>query len=129
MKTALPSFRKKVSLLKEKCGNCEAKILCLNKHAIEDLTWWLGAIPDTKNNINTPEADFEINTDDSKTRWGATDGSNTTCGFWSENDKKYRINYLELLVIKHAVMICEDVWKGCKHIRIKSDNTTVKLHK
>ena len=68
-------------MLKEKRGHCEAKILSLNKHAIEDLKWWLGAIPDAKNNINTPEADFEINTDDSETGWGTTDGSNTICGF------------------------------------------------
>ena len=43
---------------------------------------------------------------------------------WSEKDKNYHINYLELLSIKHAVMIYEDIWKDCKHIRIKSDNTT-----
>ena len=54
------ALEKKISLLKEKCGNYEAKILSLNKHAIEDLKWWLGAIPDAKNNINTPEADFEL---------------------------------------------------------------------
>ena len=92
-------------MLKEKLGDYEAKILSLNKHAIEDLKWWLGAIPNAKNNINT-------------------DGSNPTWEFWSENDKNYHINYLELLAIKHAVMIYEDIWKGCKHIKIKSDNTT-----
>ena len=64
--------------------------------------------PNAKYNINTPQADFEINTDASENGWGATDGSNPTCGFWSENDKKYPINYLELLAIKHAVMIYED---------------------
>ena len=93
-------------MLKEKCGNYEAKILSLNKHAIKDLKWWLGAIPNAKNNINTPQADFEINNDASETGWGATDGSNSTWGFWSKNDKKYHINYLELWpYIKHAVMI------------------------
>ena len=84
--------KEKISLLKEKCGNYEAKILSLNKHAIEDLKWWLGAIPNAKNNINTPQTDFEINTDASETGWGATDGSNPTSGFWSENDKKYHIS-------------------------------------
>ena len=79
--------KEKISLLKEKCGNYEAKILSLNKHAIEDLKWWLGAIPNAKNNINTPQADFVINIDVSETGWGATDGSNPSWGFWSENDK------------------------------------------
>ena len=63
-------------MLKEERGHCEAKILSLNKHAIEDLKWWLGAIPIAKNNINTPQADLEINTDPSETGWGATDGFN-----------------------------------------------------
>ena len=110
-------------MLKEKCGNYEAKILSLTKHAIKDLKWWLRAIPNAKNNINTLQVDFAINTDVSKTGWGAADGPNSTWGFWSETDKKYNINYLELLAIKHAVMTYEDIWKGCKHIRIKSDNT------
>ena len=69
-----------------------SKNIKLNKHAIKDLKWWLGAIPNAKNNINTPQADFEINTDASETGWGATDGSNPTSGFWSENDKKYHIS-------------------------------------
>ena len=98
-------------MLKEQRGNYEAEILSLDKHAIEGFKWWLGGVPNAKNNINTPQADFEINTDASETGWGATDGCNPTCGFLSENDKKYHINYLELLAIKHAVMIYEDVWK------------------
>ena len=31
------------------------KILSLNKHAIEDLKWWLGTIPNAKSNICTPQ--------------------------------------------------------------------------
>ena len=87
------------------------------------LDWLLGAIPKAKN-TNTPQKDFEIDTDASETGWGATDGSNPTWGIWSENDKNYHSNYLELLAIKHAVMIYENIWKGFKHVRIKSDSTT-----
>ena len=32
--------------------------------------------------------------------------------------------FWELLPTKHAVMIYDNIWKDCKHIRIKSDNTT-----
>ena len=46
--------KEKISLLKEKCGNYEAKISSLNKHTIEVLKW-LGAIPNAKNNISTPQ--------------------------------------------------------------------------
>ena len=59
--------KEKSSILKEKCGNYEAKILSLTKHAIKDLKWWLRAIPNAKNNINTLQVDFAINTDVSKT--------------------------------------------------------------
>ena len=94
--------------------------MSLNKHAIEDLKWWLGVITNTKNNINTLQVDFEINTNASETGWRATDGS--------ENENTYHINYLELLAIKHAAIIYEDIWKGCKHNRTKSDNTTAKAY-
>ena len=50
----------------------------LNVHGLDHLKWWLGAIPNAKDRINTPQIDFEINTDASKTEWGAMDGSNFT---------------------------------------------------
>ena len=80
----------------------QTQALSLNKHAIENLKWCLGAIQNTKNN-NFPRVDFEIKTDASETVWGNTDGSNPTWGFQSENDKNYHINYLELLALKYAV--------------------------
>ena len=54
----------------------QAKSSSVNKHAINDLKWWVGAIPNAENNINTPKIHFEINIDASETRWVAADGSN-----------------------------------------------------
>ena len=70
--------KENISLLEEKCGNHEAKISSLNKRVIEDLKWWLKAIPNAINNINTPKIDFEINTNVNETGRGATDGFNPT---------------------------------------------------
>ena len=70
--------KENISLLEEKCGNHEAKISSLNKRVIEDLKWWLKAIPNAINNINTPKVDFEINTNVNETGRGATDGFNPT---------------------------------------------------
>ena len=70
--------KENISLLEEKCGNYEAKISSLNKGVIEDLKWWLKAIPNAINNINTPKVDFEINTNVNETGRGATDGFNPT---------------------------------------------------
>ena len=38
--------------------------------------------------------------------------------------KAYHINYLELKAIHLAIKAYSNLWKGCKHIRIRSDNTT-----
>ena len=70
--------KENISLLEEKCGNYEAKISSLNKRVIEDLKWWLKAIPNAINNINTPKVDFEINTNVNETGRRATDGFNPT---------------------------------------------------
>ena len=61
-----------------------------------------------KNNTNTPQVHFDINTDTRETGWGAKHGFNPTWGFWSENYKNCHINYLNLLATKHAVMIYKD---------------------
>ena len=48
--------------------------------------------------------------------------------FWSACDRKDPINYLELLAAKHSIIDCQEIWQGCKHIRIRSDNTTAIGH-
>ena len=55
--------------------------MSFNKHATKDLKWWLGAILNAKNNINTPLVNFEINIDASETGWGATEDSNSRWEF------------------------------------------------
>ena len=43
---------------------------------------------------------------------------------WLEHYKAYQINYLELKAIHLFIKTYSNLWKGCKHIRIRSDNTT-----
>ena len=115
--------REKVSILKKKSGNFEGKIV-LNQRIVTELLWQLDAIPKAVSDIHTPQADFIINADASESGWGATDGVNPTGGIWSEYYKAYHINYLELKAIHLAIKAYSNLWKGCKHIRIRSDNTT-----
>ena len=70
--------KENISLLEEKCGNHEAKISSLNKRVIEDLKWWLKAIPNAINNINTSKVYFKTNSDVNETERGATDEFNRT---------------------------------------------------
>ena len=39
-------------------------------------------------------------------------------------EKEYHINYLELKAIYLAVIAYRHSWEFCKHIRVRSDNTT-----
>ena len=50
---------------------------------------------------------------------------NPTEGIWSEHCKLYHINYLELKAIHLAIKAYSYLWKGCKYIKIRSDDTTV----
>lgn len=36
----------------------------------------------------------------------------------------YHINYLQLKAIHLTINTNRNLWKGCKHIKIRSDNTT-----
>ena len=112
-----------MSFLKKESGNFKAKI-ALRQHIVTELQWSLDAIPKAVSDIHTQEVDFPINADASKSGWGATDGVNPTGGVWSENYKAYHINYLELKAIHLAIKAYSNLWKGCKHIRTRSDNTT-----
>ena len=49
--------------------------------------------------------------------------NNPMGGLWSENMKIEHINYLELFAVKLAVGY-KELWQGCKHLRIRCDNTT-----
>ena len=70
--------KENISLLEEKCGNYEAKISSLNKRVIEDLKWWLKAIPNAINNINTSKVYLKTNSDVNETEQGAKDEFNPT---------------------------------------------------
>ena len=117
------SEMEKFSFLKKKSGYFEAKI-ALNQHIVTELNWWLDAIPKAVSDIHTLGVDFVINTDGSESGWGATDGINPTGGIWLEHCKAYHINYLELKAIHLAIKAYSNLWKGCKHIRIRSDDPT-----
>ena len=103
--------KEKTEFLKKSAWNFETKV-CISTFAIDELKWWLHAIPNAINNINIPQVDFEVSTDTSESRRGATDGVNPTGGIWSTPDKANHINFLELLAIKHALANYRKIWKN-----------------
>ena len=72
--------KEKTEFLKKSAWNFETEV-CVSTFAIDELKWWLHAIPNAINNINIPQVDFEISTDASESGWGATDGANPIGGF------------------------------------------------
>ena len=108
--------------MKKESGNFEAKVT-LNQHVITDLKLWLDALPKDINDIRTPEVDFIVNADASESGSGATDVINPT-GTIVKTLQSITTNYLELKAIHLAIKAYSNLWKGCKHIRIKSYNKT-----
>ena len=84
----------------------------------------IDAVPEAVSDIHTPQVDFIINADASEFGWRATDGINRTGGIWPEHYKACHIKYFELKAIRLAIKAYSYLWKGCKHIRMRSDNTT-----
>lgn len=108
--------------LKKSCGDFDA-LLCLVQRAKCLIHWWINNIHSCIKSICTSAPDLFISTDASLSGWGACIGSNTTGGHWAEHEKDH-INILELKAVLFGLKaLLHDVRH--KHIRIKSDNTTV----
>ena len=55
--------------------------------------------------------------------WGATDGCFPIGKRWEANEQSHT-NFLELKAVFSALNRYYKSWKGSRHIKIKSDNTT-----
>lgn len=106
-------------------GDFEA-ICHLSDEAIREVKWWKDHINNASARIkNKPNVDYVIHTDASTEGWGASDADNPDInGRWSLQEQYYHINVLELMAIKFALLAYLPTNSGCKHVRIKSDNTT-----
>ncbi|XP_036146143.1 uncharacterized protein LOC118646722 [Monomorium pharaonis] len=105
-------------------GDFEAR-MTLPASIKEDLRWWGSIFADpTQRNIICPgKFILEIFADASLTGWGAVCKGSRTHGFWSSNDKKNHINYLELLAVFYALRCFASQLRDCE-ILIRVDNLT-----
>ena len=104
-------------------GNFNSKLGTLNSLAVQEFHWWFQHIPKACRYIDLPKTDFTIYTDASELGWGATDRFFPTGERWDTNELSH-INFLELKAAFLAFNRYYRSWKGSRHIRIKSDNTT-----
>ena len=115
--------KEKSKALKLRHGNFNSKLGTLNSLAVQEFHWWFQHIPKACRYIDLPKTDFTIYTDASELGWGATDGFFPIGERWDTNELSY-INFLELKAVFLAFNRYYRSWKGSRHIRIKSDNTT-----
>lgn len=88
-----------------------------------DLDWWISHIMSSANPIRTGQTRATIFSDASLTGWGAACGGKTTGGLWSAEERRFSINYLELLAIYLALRCFATNLSDCE-ILLRVDNTT-----
>ncbi|KAH9634345.1 hypothetical protein HF086_011605 [Spodoptera exigua] len=88
-----------------------------------DLQWWNDNISTVCKSIAFHKHDIELFTDASLTGWGAVYKHKRAHGFWSEFEKTYHINYLELLAIFMALKVFVKE-KQYLNILLRVDNKT-----
>lgn len=84
-----------------------------------DQTWLREGVP-----ISLPQFELELFTDASQVGWGAHVEDLTAAGTWSESERAWHINRLELEAVYKAILAFSDFLRG-KVVLLATDNTTV----
>ncbi|VDI82133.1 Hypothetical predicted protein [Mytilus galloprovincialis] len=109
-------------LLKCHYGNFDAKMI-LSEDNISDLNWWVNNVKSSFKPINQKDPDVILKTDSSSKGWGAVvqDTLLETKGFWSYEEQKNHINFLELKAVVLALKwFCSSREKN--HVQVYVDN-------
>ena len=96
----------------------------LNQQSLAELKWWkenLFLLNSKPLKIRIPQ--LIIQTDASKTGWGAVCQGNTTEGIWSYQERSKHINILELIAVKLAILTFTK-GKSVTAIHLQIDNMT-----
>ena len=97
--------------------------MTLTEDCKQELQWWVDNIVSSHNVITHGQPSDTVTTDASQNGCRAVDDDTSTGGFWSDEEKSYHINYLELLA---EFMGLQTFFKTHynTHLRILTDNTT-----
>lgn len=98
----------------------------LDTESKQELTWWISTLSNAKssNRIRDQTFALEIFSDSSKKGWGAfVNQREKTLGWWSEDQKKEHINYLELQAAFFGLKCFASELSSCQ-ILLRIDNTT-----
>lgn len=95
----------------------------VDKLIMEELSWWKINTPISSNPIRTLQFKLEMSSDASLTGWGAHCNGVNAHGFWTKEERKFSINYLELLAAYFALKCFADQLLNCE-ILLRIDNTS-----
>ena len=102
-------------------GNFDS-LMTLSTQSKTELTWWVNNVLTASKVISHGNPDLTLTTDASNVGWGAVCGDTSNGGFWSLEEQRNHINFLELKVLLGLKSLCGGF--SDKHILIQSDNTT-----
>ena len=115
-------YRELQAVMNLTIGEWDASVV-ITMAARRDLTWWTENL---KSHNGTPwvqpEATMVIETDASKTGWGATSMNQEAQDFWNPEEAKMSINTLETLAIQRGLQALVKVTNIT--VQVKTDNTT-----
>lgn len=114
--------REKFKALAKRRGNFNSKMRISSTKLSEDYYWWLLHFR-SKMSLKPHSYALEIFSDASRTGWGIFCNGQRTHGFWSDEDKKFHINHLELLAAFFGLKCFASKLSDCS-ILCKIDNKT-----
>jgi len=105
-------------------NQCYHHQVVLDADSKQELMWWIQNLTICNGRcLVQTQPQIIIQTDASKTGWGASCQGMTTRGVWSNQEKELHINVLELLAVKLALLsFMKD--RVVKSIHFQIDNTT-----
>ena len=108
--------------LKESNGNFESNMVISNE-SVKTLSWWIENVESSFKPLVRKDPELVLKTDSSKTGWGGVIDNTTlkTSGFWSYEEKKLHIHFLELKAVFLSLK-CFCSTKTNIHIRLYLDN-------
>lgn len=111
----------KIQALRLNRGNYDKKMK-ISFMGYQDIRWWLNNIHELSKDFSVLKWDMTIVSDASLKGWGAVSGQNKTNGRWSEMEKQWHINVLEMLAILFGLQSFIKI--DNLNVRLLSDNTT-----
>lgn len=113
----------KVKALLENDDNFDA-LMKLSLESQNEIKWWLENVREKNgSDIRPPKIEYYLETDSSKSGWGAAFQGENANGRWTESEAKLHINILEIKAVYFALLsLCRSLRNT--HLCVKCDNST-----